>query len=143
MRRWLAAAGAAVLVFGGVTLVALEGREVVVLRTRAADGSERATRTWIADADGVAWIEAANPERPFLHDLERTPELVLDRAGRPHACRASVAPNPDGHARIRELLATKYGWADCWIALVADTRRSLAVRLDCTEAVPRAETHAG
>jgi hypothetical protein len=120
-----------VLAFGIVTLVALEGREVVVVRTRAANGTEHATRTWIADADGVAWIEAANPERPFLHDLERDPTLLLDRRGAPHACRASILPNPDGHARIRRLLAEKYGWADCWIAMVADTERSLAVRLDC------------
>lgn len=134
MRRSLLLAGLAVLAFAAVTLVALEGREVVVLRTRAADGSERATRTWIADADGAAWIEAANPERPFLHDLDRAPELVLDRAGTARRCHAIVAPNPDGHARIRALLAAKYGWADRWIALVADTRRSLAVRLDCEDA---------
>lgn len=140
MRRWLAIAALAAFGFAGVTLVALEGREVVVLRTHAADGTERATRTWIADADGAAWIEAANPERPFLRDLERMPELVLDRGGRPRRCRATVAANPDGHARIRDLLAAKYGWADCWIALVADTHRSLAVRLDCDAA---AETKAG
>lgn len=131
MRRSLVLAGLAVLAFAGVTLVALEGREVVVLRTRAADGRERATRTWIADADGAAWVEAANPERPFLRDLERAPELVLDRGGTARNCHATVAPNPAGHERIRDLLAAKYGWADCWIALVADTRRSLAVRLDC------------
>jgi hypothetical protein len=142
MRRSLVAAGLAVLAFGVVTLVALEGREVVVLRTRARDGSERATRTWIADGDGAAWIEAANPERPFLGDLARTPELVVDRRGRPLHCRATVAANPEGHARIRDLLAAKYGWADCWIALVADTRRSLALRLDCDDAASR-ETHAG
>jgi hypothetical protein len=117
--------------FGVVTLVALEGREVVVLRTRAADGSEHATRTWIADTDGAAWVEAANPERPFLHDLAHEPSLVIDRHGRPERCRATIAENPAGHARIRDLLAAKYGWADCWIALVADTSRSLAVRLDC------------
>ena len=117
--------------FAAVTLVALEGREVVVLRTRGADGSEHATRTWIADADGTAWVEAANPERPFLHDLARDATLVVDRHGRHERCRATIADNPAGHTRIRELLAAKYGWADCWIALVADTSRSLAVRLEC------------
>ena len=131
-RRPIAVAVALAIAFGAVTLFALEGREVVVVRTRDADGSERATRTWIADAEGAAWIEAANPERPFLHDLEREPALVLERQGTALDCRASIAPNPDGHERIRNLLATKYGWADCWIGLVADTRRSLAVRLDCT-----------
>ena len=131
LRRVLGLGVLGTVVFGIVTLVALEGREVVVLRTRAADGSEHTTRTWIADADGAAWVEAANPERPFLHDLTRAPTLTLDRHGRPQQCRATIAPNPAGHDRIRDLLATKYGWADCWIALVADTERSLAVRLEC------------
>ncbi len=130
-RRALAILVATVVVFATVTLVALEGREVVVLRTRTADGGEHATRTWIADADGAAWVEAANPERPFLHDVERDPTVLVDRGGRQLRCQASVAPNPQGHVRIRELLASKYGWADRWIALVADTQRSLAVRLDC------------
>jgi hypothetical protein len=130
-RRALAVAVALAFAFGAMTLLALEGREVVVVRTQDADGGKRATRTWIADAEGAAWIEAANPERPFLHDLEREPALVLDRQGTPLRCRASIALNPGGHERIRDLLAAKYGWADCWIGVLADTRRSLAVRLDC------------
>jgi len=134
LRRALIAIVTLAVVFAVVTLIALEGREVVVVRTRDADGTEHATRTWIADADGAAWIEAANPERPFLRDLGREPTLVLDRRGLPLSCRARVLPNPDGHTRIRRLLADKYGWADCWIALVADTERSLAVRLDCDPA---------
>ena len=76
------------------TLVALEGREVVVLETIDGAGVARATRTWVADDDGYAWIEAANPERPFL-------------------------------------LARRYGWADRWIGLLADTSGSVAVRLAC------------
>ncbi len=140
MRRALAVGLLAALAFGVVTVIALEGREVVVLHTRAADGSEHATRTWIADAEGAVWIEAANPERTFLHDLAREPTLVLDRRGRARPCHAAVVPNPAGHQKIRTLLAAKYGWADCWVALVADTRRSLAVRLDCDDAAagPRA-----
>ncbi len=134
VRRGIAIVVGLTLAFGVVTLIALEGREVVVLRTHAADGTEHTTRTWIADADAATWIEAANPERPFLRDLEHDPILTLDRHGRAQPCRATVAPNPAGHIRIRDLLAAKYGWADRWIALVADTRRSLAVRLDCEPA---------
>jgi hypothetical protein len=131
MRRLLGITGLLALGFGIVTLYALEGHEVVVLRTATADGGERTTRTWIADDAGAAWVEAATPERPFLRDLEREPTVRLERGGRPLRCRTTVAPNPDGHRRIRDLLAAKYGWADSWIALVADTERSLAVRLDC------------
>jgi len=119
------------LAFGAVTWVALEGQEVVVVRTRGADGRAHATRTWVADADGGTWIEAANPERPFLHDLARAPELELERRGTVLRCHAAIMPNPEGHQHIRELLASRYGWADCWIGLIADTRRSVAVRLQC------------
>ncbi len=137
MRRFrMVVLGAAsmVVAFGLVTWVALEGREVVVLHTRAADGRAHATRTWVADGDGATWIEAANPERPFLHDLTNRPQLELERGGAMLRCRAAIVPNPAGHRRIRDLLAARYGWADCWIGLVADTRRSVAVRLECGDA---------
>jgi hypothetical protein len=122
--------GLAVL-FTAATLLALEGREVVVLRTFDAHGQPRETRTWVADDDGYIWIEAANPERPFLLQLQANPEVELRRGGPPHRCRAVVPPNPDGHRRIRRLLAAKYGWADRWIGLLTDTSESLAVQLKC------------
>ena len=131
MRRALAALVVAGVSFVAVTLVALEGREVVVVETVDDAGGPRRTRTWIADDAGAAWIEAATPERPFVVDLRRRPSLVLERKGVRHACTAAIAPNPDGHERIRRLLADRYGWADCWIALLADTHASLGIRLDC------------
>jgi hypothetical protein len=131
MRRALVALVVAAIGFGTVTLVALEGREVVVIETVDDAGAPRRTRTWIADDAGAAWIEAATPERPFVADLNRRPSLVLERHGVRQACTAAIAPNPDGHERIRRLLADRYGWADCWIALVADTHASLGIRLYC------------
>lgn len=122
---------ALILTFVAITLIALEGREVVVLQTAGADGTVHRTRTWVADEDGAAWIEAANPDRPFLQDLQRNPTLTIERSGRQQQCRATVAANPDGHRRIRRLLAVKYGWADWWIGQLTDTSDSLAVRLDC------------
>jgi hypothetical protein len=121
----------AALLFAGVTLVALEGREVVVLRTFDAQGQPRETRTWIADEDGSPWIEAANAERPFLQHLRANPEVELRRSGTLRRCHAVPAENPDGHRRIRRLLAEKHGWADWWIGLLADTSGSFAIRLEC------------
>ena len=127
-------AGAALLLgalaFGAVTLYALEGHEVVVLRTRAADGAWRATRTWVADDDGAAWIEAAVAERPFFQQLLADPNVELDRGGRVQRYRAEPQPNPEGHERIRKLLAQKYGWADRWVGLLQDTSGSIAIRLE-------------
>jgi hypothetical protein len=131
LRLTLVAVVAACVAFAVTTLVALEGRDVVVLRTTASDGSTHETRTWIARDDGGWLVEAANEVRPFLHDVRARPAMELRRDGVAHRCVASPLPNPDGHRRIRGLLAEKYGWADCWIALVADTSQSVAVRLDC------------
>jgi hypothetical protein len=122
--------GIAVL-FAVVTLLALEGREVVVLRTFDAQGQPRETRTWIADQEGYAWIEAANSERPFLLHIQTNPEVELRRGDALRQCHAVLALNPDGHQRIRRLLGEKYGWADRWVGLLTDTSGSLAVRLEC------------
>jgi len=122
-----------VLVFWLVTLMALEGGDVAVLTTHGEAGG-RATRTWLAQADGAFWIEAANAARPFLRDLRRDPQAVLRWAGRVRRCRATVQPNPAGHRRIRALLRAHYGWRDPWIGLLADTRGSVALRLDCDDA---------
>ena len=121
--------GAAVA-FAGVTLYALEGREVVVVHTQASDGSRRDTRTWIADDGAGPLIEAAFAERPFLQDLLVNPDIEVVRDGGVRRYRATPLPNPDGHARIRALLAEKYGWADRWVGLLQDTSRSVAVRLE-------------
>ena len=119
-----------VALFGVVTLVALEGREVVVLRTLDERGQVRETRTWIADDGGHSWVEAANPERPFYQQILRQPEIEVVRGGEVQRVHAAPLPPEQGHALIRNLLAEKYGWADCWIGLIADTSRSTAVRLD-------------
>lgn len=129
-RRVVGAAALAVLAFGVVTLVALEGVEVVQLRTIAPDGSVRTTRTWVADDAGATWIEAANPERPFLLDLQARPDVSLVRRGGEQRLRAVAVPGDAPHRRIRELLRAKYGWADAWIGLLANTSRSVAVRLE-------------
>jgi hypothetical protein len=128
--RALLAAGLAALVFAAVTLVALEGVEVVQLRTTAPDGSLRTTRTWVADAGGAMWIEAATPERPFLQDIGARPEAELVRGGRVLRLRATVVPGEEGHRQVRGLLRVKYGWADRWIGMLTDTSRSVAIRLE-------------
>jgi hypothetical protein len=113
---------------GSITLMALEGQEVVLVRTVDEHGTVHDTRTWIAeDGDGI-WIEAATPDRPFARHIARSAqaEIVRNRETRSYA--ATIAENPAGHERVRALLARKYGWADCWIGLLQDTSGSVAVR---------------
>jgi hypothetical protein len=116
--------------FAAVTWLALEGREVVVLRTFAAGAAPRETRVWVAEADGALWIEAATPERPWYRELVAHPQVELVRGGRTLALRAEPQPGPEGHAKIRELLRARYGWADAFVGLLQDTSGSVAVRLD-------------
>jgi len=119
------------LVFGMLTLLALEGGEVVIVRTWDKSGAVRETRTWIADDEGGSWIEAASPMRRFFWDVLARPDVELWRGGRWQRCRALVAANPEGHERIRRLLAAKYGWKDRWIGMLTDTSRSVALRMAC------------
>lgn len=126
----------ATLLFGLITLVALEAGDMAVLRTQQADGSERRTRVWFAEDDGALWIEAATDSRPFYLDLQRQPLVTVEvRRGSflqgSTLLRAGAEPiaEPGGHDRIRRLLADKYGWADRWISLLQDTSASRALRL--------------
>ena len=112
-----------------MTLYALEGHEVVVLRTSDERGGTRETRVWIADEGGHAWIEAATPERAFYRDLLARPEAELRRGDTSARVHAVPVPGPDAHARIRALLRAKYGVADWWVGLLQDTSRSVAVRI--------------
>jgi hypothetical protein len=129
----LRAAGAAALVtaiLGGITWLALEGGDVAVLRTHATGGGERETHVWVARVDDTLWIEAATPERSWLRDVEADPRVELRYHGTTRRYRAVPEPGPEAHARIRRLLRAKYGWADQWVALLQDTSRSVAVRLE-------------
>lgn len=133
-------AGLVVLVaaFGAITLYALEGNEVAVLRTRDSAGALRETRVWLAADDGALWVEAATPERPFYQDILARPEIEVARGDAIIPVTAVPEPGDAGHARIRTLLARRYGWADAWVGLLQDTSHSIAVRLTPTTSAAKA-----
>jgi hypothetical protein len=133
VRRIALAALLAAAAFAAVSWLALEGAEVAVLRTRAPDGGFEATRVWIAEEDGAAWVEAATAERSWYQSLRMHPEVEVVRAGgEVRRYRAVPEPGPEGHAHVRLLLRAKYGWADRWVGLLQDTSQSVAVRLEPT-----------
>lgn len=120
----------AALGLGGTTLLALESTEVVILRTQSADRSWRATRAWVAsDGAGRVWLEANNPQSPWLLDVMENPTLELERGGETLRYRAQPDPSVPGHTRIRSLMAAKYGWADRWVGMLFGNPHSVAVRL--------------
>lgn len=129
-KRIVAGLFALALVLGLVTLFAVEGQEVVVLRTKTPEGDVRRTRIWIAEEDGVVWIEAADPERKFYADIGADPDVEIERGGEIDLYRADPQPGPEGHAKIRDLLRRKYGWADQWVGAIVDTSRSIGIQLD-------------
>jgi hypothetical protein len=129
--------------FGAVTVVALEGRGVAVLRTIAPTGEERRTRVWVAEYEGALWVESATATRPFYLDLLDRPDLVVEIHDSPFDAQpamvhghAELVAEPGGHTRVRTLLAARYGWADAWIGLLQDTSASRAVRIVTGDAAP-------
>jgi hypothetical protein len=115
--------------FGAITWLALESSGVGVLRTSTAGGSARATHVWYAEHEGSLWVEAATPERPFLLDIRRTPEVVMSVGEDVSRYRAEVLDSPAAHDTIRTLLRAKYGLRDWWVGFLQDTSRSVAVSL--------------
>jgi hypothetical protein len=133
MKRWqraLLAIVVALLAFGGVTWFALEGHDVAILRTSAADGTIRETHVWVAEDGGALVVEAATPQRAWLLEAAAQPEIELVHGGATARYRAVPEPGAAGHAKIRGLLRAKYGWADQWVALLQDTSTSVLVRLE-------------
>lgn len=130
MKRLLLVGLGAMLAFAAATLLALEGREVVVLRTFDRHGQVRETRIWIADDQEASYIEAANSDRPFLDDIAVNPVVEIQRHGTTQRRTATVLEQPTGHELIRRLLRERYGWADWWVGLLTDTSRSFGIRLE-------------
>lgn len=131
MRALIAAVLGCFAVFGLVTWLALEGGGgVAVLETKAPGGTPRVTRVWVAENAGALWLEAPNPRRAWLRDVEMDPVVSLARDGKVLAYRAIPEPGPDGHRRIRSQLRERYGWRDAFVGWLTDTSESVAVRLE-------------
>ena len=118
-----------VALFACITMFALEGQDVAVLRTHTETGVIYETRVWLAEVDGSVWVEAATPEREFYQHILQRPDVEVFRAGKIEQYTATVHPGETGHAKIRHLLREKYGWADWWVGLLQDTSQSVAVQL--------------
>ncbi len=133
LRASLAALAVLLAALGALTWAALEWDGVGVLLTRAPDGALRETRVWAVEGDGALWVEAATPERPWYRDVQIEPTLSLAREGRPAGFRAVPLPGAAPHRRLRRWLRERYGWRDAWVALLQDTSRGVAVRLEPLE----------
>ena len=132
MKLALGIALALVVGFVALTWLALEAGGVAIVETRAEDGSTRATHVWFVAPDGELWLEAGSPENPWFADLGREPRLALHADGRDGIYTAERHDDPESRARVRALLAEKYGLRDRWVGLFVDQSQSLVVRLKPT-----------
>jgi hypothetical protein len=132
-RTFLVVPAVALAALGLLTWAALEWNGVAVLLTRAPDGSLRETRVWAVEGDGALWIEAATPERPWYRDVLLEPTLSLERNGAAAGFRAVPVPGEEPHRRLRGWLRERYGWRDAWVALLQDSSRGVAVRIEPIE----------
>ncbi|RIL05381.1 MAG: hypothetical protein DCC71_10630 [Proteobacteria bacterium] len=120
------AALAAAVVLGHLAVIEI-GREVVTLRTPRSDGTWQATRLWIVDDGGVAWLHSAGAD--WVARFANDPVVEVERGGEARRYRAHAAPGP--HPHVDRLLREKYGLADRWVRFLApDDETTVAVRLD-------------
>lgn len=128
MKFALGGLGACLAAVAAFTWWALESSGVAVITTQSSQGP-RSTHVWYVEDAGERLLEAGTPENPWFVDLQTNPQLELSVEGASQTYLTAALPNPKGHERIRSLLRAKYGARDAWIALLFDTRRSVAVTL--------------
>lgn len=118
-----------VAAFGIVSWWALESGGVAVIETQTPEGRIRTTHVWFTEPGEELWIEAGSPENPWFQDIQHNPVLRFSANGRSERYIARPVDASSGHGRIRTLIRDKYGFRDRWVGLLADTSRSVAVRL--------------
>ena len=118
-----------VATFVATTWWALESGGVAIVRTQPAGGGVRDTRVWYTESDGELWLEAGSPENSWLVDVGSDPSLTFTADSSSRRYTAEPVDDPSGHPKIRALMREKYGFRDWWVGLIADTSRSVAVRL--------------
>ena len=112
----------------GMTWIASESGEVVVLTTLDAAGQHRQTRLWVADTRGHAWLRAGSTRSSWYRRLLQHPQVEVERTGARRRYRAE--PEPASQPEVNRLMLEKYGWAERWIGFSIPRRDALPIRLD-------------
>jgi hypothetical protein len=110
------------------------GGEVVKLHT-GHDAGVTATRLWVVDDAGYAWLRASSSRSRWLTNINAEPGVVFDRAGQVVRARATPVPDPRVCDRINRLMREKYGFADRVVGFLVvltgrDRARAVPVRLE-------------
>ncbi len=118
------------MAFIAVTFIALEQDGVILVETRAEDGTPRVTHVWFAEDQGGVYLEAGNPNNPWVGDLESLKQIRITGEALDGDYEFSVHDTPEHHQAIRTLMRAKYGWRDAWIDILFDTSQSSLIELE-------------
>jgi len=112
------------------TYAALEIGGVLVVETQSGEGGEaRKTHVWFVEEAGVLFLEAGNPDNPWVRDLDGASTLKLSGGSLDGEYYFTIHEDPDNHRRIRSLMRSKYGWRDRWISLLFNVSESRLVQI--------------
>ena len=116
------------LALGGLSYVASESGEVVVLTTAGGDGGElQQRRIWVVDLEGRQWLRSGSPDSEWLARLRLNPVVTVERAGT--AAQYTAAATPAMQEPVNEAMAAKYGWADTVIGMMFGREDAVPVEL--------------
>jgi hypothetical protein len=128
---WLGVAIVVLVVAFGALYVAMAERvEVVVVHTHDT-GGDHATRVWVVDDAGSAWLRTGADNATWLPRLRATPAIEVERNGAKLPFRAVVIEDPATVARINAASLAKYGWSESLLRkLTPPDHQQVAIRLD-------------
>jgi hypothetical protein len=112
----------------GLSMVASESGEVVVLHTRDTSGADHETRVWVVDDGGQQWVRAGQPGSSWLVRIRANPSIEMERQG--HRAAYTAVPEVAERDRLNALFAEKYGWADAYIGALFGHGKATPIRLD-------------
>ena len=116
--------------YGALYFAMAERVEVVVVHTHDAQG-DHATRVWVTDDAGHAWLRTGRENASWLPRLRANPEVELERGGAALPFTAVVVEDAEIVARTNQRTLEKYGWSEEWLRkLGGEIADSVAIRLD-------------
>lgn len=130
LRALAIALAAAVLGLAALYFAMAERVEVVVLHSHGADG-DHATRLWVVDDAGAAWLRTGADNSSWLPRIRSNPAIEVERRGETQSFAATVIAEPETLARINQRTLEKYGWSEQLLrSMGAGAGGQVAIRLD-------------
>ncbi len=121
---------AIVVGLAGLYIAMAERVEVVVLHSHGADG-DHATRLWVVDDAGAAWLRTGATNATWLPRIRANSAIELERGGALHEHNAVVIFEPATVARVNQLMLDRYGWSEELLrSMGSEPGAQVAIRLD-------------